>query len=450
MNSRQKGLIAVGIFLILAGGIYFTAIRELDHRVREGNLLKLISRKSAVKLGASECGYLPVVRRGLSLRSAGILARGRPPRQLVEVSAINLSAQCSLRNLWQRKLTIPRLQVSQLQVAYGQAAAAQLEKILPDQPNLEPAEDTESLVHIDIRETDIARTNLYWGATPDAVGGLKDVDARFFTKDHGLDISGRGGIFQQSGWPAMNVDELHFNWLKSKLIVQSAFLSLGTPKNFHVSGEFQFGEHGSMQLHVSSKQVPIEPFVLGYWRGKFDATLDSESDLKKQFEPDAKVAASGELNFSNATVHDVEVLKKIAAITGHPRFEKPKIDILRFQYRWTGERLEVSKFEAEARGLCRMEGNFSIEQNNIRGDFNIGAALDVVETIPGAREEVFTESRNGYLWTSMKLDGPAKHPREDLKQRLVAAAQKHFAKGLLAPILKPGKGLIEMLQDLYQ
>jgi hypothetical protein len=450
MSGRSKALITVGIILVLAGGIYFAATRALDHLVRTESFLRLISRRTAVKLGASECGYLLPARRGMVIRSAGVRARGRPPHSLVELSAINLRAQCSLRNLWQRKLTVTRLEASQLQAAYGDAAAAQLEKILPGQPNLEPERETETLVKIDIRETDVPKTTVYWGGTPENLGGLKDVNARFFPKDHGLDIFGRGGTFQQSGWPALSVDELHFNWTKPKLNVESAFLSLGAPKSFSVTGEFEFGEHGRMLLHLSSKHSPVEPFVMGYWRGKFEAVLDSETDLQKQFEPGAKVMAAGEINFSSATVHDVEVLKKIADFTHHPKFEKPKIDILRFQYRWTGERLEVSNFEAETKGLCRLQGNFSIESGNIAGDFKVGAAPDVVDAFPGAREKVFTESRGSYLWTTLHLSGPTKHPREDLKQRLVAAAQEHFAKGLLAPIFKPGKELINLLQEIYK
>lgn len=160
--------------------------------------------------------------------------------------------------------------------------------------------------------------------------------------------------------------------------------------------------------------------------------------------------ASGQLDFSRATVHDVDVLTKIAAVTRHPQFEKPQIDILRFRYRWSGSRLEVSGFEAEAKGLCRLEGDFSIENENIDGNFKVGAAADVVDALPGAREKVFTESHDGYLWATLRLSGPAKHPREDLKQRLITAAEEHFAKGLLAPILKPGKGLIDLLQQIYK
>jgi hypothetical protein len=450
LGVRQKLAIVCGIVLIVGGSVYLAASRSIDHVIRSEDFLRFISGKSASKLGASECGYLPVARRGMSIHSAGVFMRGQAPRPLTGLSATNLHAYCSLENLWQRKFTIRRLQASQLQAAYGDAAAANLQRILIAQPNLEPADDSQTLIHIDIRETDIDRTDVYWGAAPEDVGRLKAVNARFFTKGQGFEISGRGGTFQQTGWPELKVDELHFNWDASKLLIKSAYLSLGQPRNFIVTGQFQFGEHGSMELHLSAKQTPAEPFVTGYWNGKFNAVLDSESDLTKQFQPDAKVNAIGDLNFTRAVVHDVQALKQIALVTRHPEFEKPKIDILRFHYRLTGNRLEVSKFQAETRGLCRLEGEFTLEDKNIEGNFKVGAAPEVVDALPGAREEVFTESHDGYLWTTLRLSGPAHHPREDLKERLVAAAQKHFAKGILAPLFKSGKPVIEMLQEIYK
>lgn len=386
----------------------------------------------------------------MSVHSAGILAHGRPPHHLTALSAVNLHASCSLKNLWQRKFIITRLQTSHLEAAYGDAAAQRLQKILVAEPKLEAERQTESLLNIDIRETDIDQTDVYWGTSSEDIGELKAVSSRFFPKDHGLDIFGRGGTFRQAGWPELKVDELHFNWSESKLLIKSALLSFGQPRNFNVTGQFDFGEQRSMQLHLSTKQTPAEPFVTGYWKDRFEGVVDSESDLQKNFEPGQKVNASGDLTFSRAVVHNVQALAQIAIVTRHPQFEKPKIDVLRFHYRLMGDRLEVSKFEAEAKGLCRLEGEFALENKNIEGKFKIGAAPDIVETLPGAREEVFTESRGGYLWTSLTVEGPANHPREDLKQRLVAAAQKHFAKGILAPLFKTGKPLIDLLQDIYK
>lgn len=450
MPAQRKLALVVGILLVLGGSLYFAASRTVDRVIRGKDFLRFISEKTAVKLGVSECGYLPPARRGMSVHSAGILANGRPPHHLTALSAVNLHASCSLENLWQRKFTIKRLQASHLQAAYGEAAAAHVAKILPADPKLEAERQSDSLLNIDIRETDFDQTDVYWGANPENLGALKGVASRFFPKDRGLDIFGRGGTFQQTGWPELKVDDLHLNWAATKLFVKSALLSLGHPKNVSVTGQFDFGEHGSMQLHLSSKQVPAEPFVSGFWKGKFTGLVDSESDLSKEFEPDAKVNASGDLNFSRSVLHDVQALKQLAVVTRHPQFERPKVDILRFHYRYSGSRLEVSKFVAETKQLCRLEGEFSLEDRNIDGNFKIGAAPDVVDALPGAREKVFTESHDGYLWTTLHLSGPAHHPREDLKERLVAAAQEHFAKGILGPLFKTGKPLIELLEEIYK
>jgi hypothetical protein len=450
MKVRRKLGTVIIIFLVLAVAGYIAATRTLDHLVRDGTFLRMISRKTAVKLDADFCGYLPIAWRGMLIRSDGVLVRGQPPHSLVEMSATNLRAHCSLKNLWQRKWTITLLEASHLEAAFGPAAAGQLTRVLPRQPELEPAIDSKSPLNLDIQETDIARTDIYWGETPDSVGALKEMHSRFFPKDHGLKVVARGGTFHQGGWPDLGVDEVQIDWAKPKLIVKSAFLSLGQPRNISVMGQFEFGQHGSMKLHLTSKQAPAEPLIRGFWRGKFEGVIDSENDLEKQFGPDAKVNANGQLNFSQASIHDVQALKQVALVTRHPQFEKPKIDILRFGYRLNGDRLEISNFEAEMRGLCRFEGEFSIDHGNIDGKFKVGAAPDVVEAIPGAREKVFTESRGDYLWTELRLTGPASHPREDLSKRLVAAAQEHFSKGLLAPIFKPGKETINLLQQIYK
>src|ERR1700719_2398753 len=196
--QTKLGIAALIIFVVCAVG-YFAATRTLDHLVRDGTFLRLISRKTAVKLDADSCGYLPLAWRGMLIRSDGVLARGQPPRSLVELSATNLRAHCSAQNLWRRKWTITLLEASHLQAAFGPAAASQLQKILPRQPELEPRIDTNSPLNLEIRETDIARTDVFWGATPDSVGGLKEVHSRFLPKDRGLDIFRSGAAFRHRG-----------------------------------------------------------------------------------------------------------------------------------------------------------------------------------------------------------------------------------------------------------
>jgi len=115
---------------------YFAVTRTIDHFLKEGALDRAIGKKTAVILHA-DTGYLPLFWRGLSVRSDGLLVRGKSPRPLTELRAPNLRAYCSLTDLWQRKWTINRLQADALEVAFGAAAARQLTNIIPSEP--EPA-----------------------------------------------------------------------------------------------------------------------------------------------------------------------------------------------------------------------------------------------------------------------------------------------------------------------
>lgn len=447
--TKQKWIITLIVLGGIIAGGYFAATRSLDHFLANGTLARLIGQKTAVKLEA-DVGYLPFTWHGMAIQSDGILVRGQPPRALAEMRAVNLRAYCSLQNLWQRKWTITRLQASHLQAAFGPAAAAQLEKLLPDEPQLQAQVETASPLKIDIRETLVPRTDIFWGEMQDAVGWLKDVEARFYPKEHNLDAFGRGGTFRQTGWPELKVEALQLHYTKPKLTVQSATFLLGQTGEILVTGDFDFGEGGMMHLVLHGTNAPAEAFLTGFWRDKFQGVFDFETTLEKRFHADEKVKANGEVRFLHAVVHDVAMLKQIAAVTRHPQFEKPKIDVLHLRYFWSGERLEVTEFEAETKGLLRLEGTFSIEKENIDARLKVGAAADVVESLPGAREKVFTESRDEYLWTTMTLQGPMSHPREDLKPRLVAAVKEHFGKGLLAPIFKPGKAMLELLDAIYK
>jgi hypothetical protein len=449
IKPRQVWAI-IACAVVAAVLVGYSAVQKTFSRiVQDGTVNRLVGRKTAVILEA-DSGYLPLSWSGMSVRSDGLLVRGKPPRSLTEMRASDLRASCSLQDLWKRKWTIKQLQVAQLQTAFGTAAVSQLPPILSKEPPLEPQIDTETPLKLEILETIISRMTIAWGATPETVGYFRDVESRFYPKDHNLDCFARGGTFGQAGWPQLAVDELKLHYRKPKLMVESAVFSIVRQKNIKINGELDFGQTGGMDLRIQGVQVPAEPFLTGFWKGKLEGVYDGECRLQKQFQPNAKVAAVGELHFTRGLVHDVATLNQLALLTRHPQFEKPKIDVLKAHYTFNGSRLDVAAVEIETKGLFRIEGDFALEKGNIDGKFRIGVAPDVADSIPGAREKVFLDERGGYLWTSMMLEGPMQHPKENLKQRLVSAAQEHFAKGIFSSIFKPGKAVLEQLDSLYK
>ncbi len=449
-KAQVRWSLGLGILVVFLVAGYFAVATAVDHFLNDGGLARAIGKKTAVVLKA-DAGYLPLFWRGLTVRSDGLLVRGKRPDGLQELQAQNIRAACSLSALWQRQFVIKRLTADHLEVAFGKAAAREMKPLLVREPALQPQEDTPSPLKLVISETIVRQLDLSWGDKPEALGTIRGALVKFYPDGSDLNALATGGTIEQSGWPKLRLRRVESHYAKPRLELRVAHFAIGKEEDMTATGYFDFpeGGGGGMQLNFQGKKAPAEPFLKGFWKGKFEGTFDGETQLEKKFEPQAKVSAKGALKFLTAELHDVPTLDRVAALTRHPQFAHLKLDELSGRYEWSGSRLKVSGIRVEAKQLVRIEGSLTIADEEIEGEFEVGATADVLDTIPGAREKVFTSAHDGYFWTTMKISGPLKHPREDLKQRLVAAAEEQFAKGFLAPIFKPGKAILGLLQAIY-
>lgn len=64
----------------------------------------------------------------------------------------------------------------------------------------------------------------------------------------------------------------------------------------------------------------------------------------------------------------------------------------------------------------------NIRGRQIDGIFRLGLAPGTLATIPGAETDVFTAGERGLLWAPLRISGTLDDPKEDLTERLVAAA----------------------------
>ncbi|MEO5717648.1 MAG: hypothetical protein ABIR29_03650 [Chthoniobacterales bacterium] len=411
--QKKSAIILGGALLLLLAG-YFALTKTVDHYLNDGALARKIGKKTALILKA-DAGYLPLSWRGLYVRSDGLLVRGKRPRGLTELQAKNLRASFSLHELWLRKIVIRRLHADRLEAAFGSAAAGEVRPILSAQPELQPQVEQPSLFKVDIRETIVDQLNIFWGEKAEALGALRDVHAEFRPSGPDLDAIGTGGTLRQTGWPELRIVRAEAHYAKPRLELRSVRFAIGKKEDTKVTGMLDLGQPGGLHLQVQSKNAPVAPFLNGSWRGKFEGQIDGEARIDKSFAPDAKASASGKLKISGAELHDVVTLDRLAALTRHPEFAHLKLSQLSGRYDFSGARLEVKELRLEAKNLFRIEGRFVIEEKQIDGRFQIGATAEVLDAIPGAREYVFTEARDGYFWTSLKLSGPLKNPREDLR-----------------------------------
>ena len=82
------------------------------------------------------------------------------------------------------------------------------------------------------------------------------------------------------------------------------------------------------------------------------------------------------------------------------------------------------------------------------GTFQVGVTPGSLQWLPGSQGKVFTASRDGYLWTSMRLTGPVDSPTEDLTPRLVAAAQGAIIEGVEKTVKDPVGTVLDTVKSL--
>jgi len=110
--------------------------------------------------------------------------------------------------------------------------------------------------------------------------------------------------------------------------------------------------------------------------------------------------------------------------------------------------LRVNGFPIESEGLFKIESAFEIKAGQIEGTLQVGVVPSALQWVPGAKESVFTTSRNGYLWTPVRLSGPADHPSEDLTARLAAAAAEKTVNDVRQGVHDTAKGVLDLVVPL--
>ncbi|MEP6604254.1 MAG: hypothetical protein ABJB69_09925 [Spartobacteria bacterium] len=448
MKRSTKWTVGIlGLLLILAPCLYFGFHYALGRALETNGLRKLLGGKTAKVLDCN-AGYLPLTSTGLSISSRGFLAKASPPRALTEMRASRLYARCNLNELWHGKWKIDNLWVAHVQAAYGEAAAQSINRKEFPIPEMFPPLLEESPIDLDLRNIEMARTDLSWGSTPEAGGEFRDVHANFFRRDKNLVVHGNGGTFHQSRWPVVQVQQFKLFFAKPELRIDEASLTLGGQSQIEVLGNFRFEQQQSFDLQLTAARCPITPFLSEGQRSKLEGEFDANVHLQKESAQAQSPRAAGAINVTRAVLKNIEALKRVADFTGRQDLAHININQVKGDCDWNAPTLSVKNFLAESKQLLVLKGEFTVKENKINGEFELGVSPDLVEKFPGAREEVFKRSADGYLWTEMALSGAVDNIRDNLKPRLLRAAQNHFSKGLLAPIFKPGKTVIEAIEEL--
>jgi len=365
--------IFVALLILVAFALYAGAVRVMKTRgVRArlaGELANFFECNAAVA---------PLRWNGLTISAPGVLARDAPLPAEIRLSQV--SAPLTIVDLWRNDWKIDKVTVADVQAAFGDFAMQQLNRTSFATSDLSPpTSGTAELDQVNIRHATI----LYGSGSANA-GEFRDVHVRTSRHDSELIIKGDGGTFRLAGFPEAFLLDATITYAKPNLRIARASLSFGDVNSIEVTGSINF-------------------------------------------EQPQNVHAAGAVVMANAILKNVPTFQRVAQLTGRSELAQAKIDNVKADFDWNANTLTAKNFSGEAKQLFAVRGEFVLQDGKLNGEFELGLVPELVEKFPGAREDVFKSSRDGYLWTPVSVSGRVDDVRDNLRPRLLRAAQDHHA-----------------------
>lgn len=225
----------------------------------------------------------------------------------------------------------------------------------------------------------------------------------------GWQIHGSNGHLRVPKLPELQIKSFYCISENGRLDLVDSVLDLNGMG--HITAKGQSGENASLQVNWSG--VPADKLI-GDPFGKYIS-----GDTSGTCDLDAHGRATGNFLFSNAKLTGISGLREIASFTGISMLQEPVLDNISANFDYKDEAVGFTNIQIENRGLFKLEGSLFISpEGNLRGNLLLGLGEGLLATLPGAREGVFQNQKNGYYWTPVNLGGTLSMPTEDLSSRL--------------------------------
>jgi hypothetical protein len=167
------------------------------------------------------------------------------------------------------------------------------------------------------------------------------------------------------------------------------------------------------------ENVDVEELVVEDWQRRLSGVLRTE--FKVHSTQDG-FSTRGVVSLDKGVLTALPILDRIAAYTNTNRFRRLVLTECRLNYTSEDKRIELSDIVIVSDGLVRVIGDLVINNGNLDGDFRVGIVPGLLAHIPGAETKVFLRGEKGLRWAPLRITGTIDKPREDLSERIIAAA----------------------------
>jgi hypothetical protein len=442
--------------LCVAAIVAFVAGREwIERYLRSDRFRQFVSQRTSQTLKA-DGAFAPFKVVGTSFYSDEYAARGGPEAWFSEMRIDQVRADVSARRFFEKVWQIDRVSAQRVDIVLGGARVP-----LPPAPPASATQRTGGKTRgwlpnrVEIENAQILETNLSWGDRAENAGSIRGTSLTIRPREEGWDFAGSGGHLVHANLPPLEVSNLQLRYREPTLFVQSAAFRQGATGSVNVNGEVRFQD--ACELGAQFSGISITPLLAEDWRLRLRGDLAGDLTIRVGLPARAPPLIAGKVTLEQGVLEALPVLDQIALFTRTQQFRRLVLSKVTGDVRQQGDVIEVQNFVGESQGLLRIEGNFSVKAGMIDGTFQVGVTPASLQWLPGSQERVFTQQRGGYVWTPMRVTGPARKPQEDLSPRLIAAAQRAVIEGVESTVrdtIKSGKdaakGALDLLMPLFK
>jgi hypothetical protein len=268
----------------------------------------------------------------------------------------------------------------------------------------------------DVQEL-IVRAELEQG--PAVLSGMR-VHAEPAGKRHSYRVETLGGTVRLPfAWmPDVRLDRAKLRYQDKQIFVNSASATVWKDGRLDAAGEWDLAA-GHYAVEGGLSDVKCDELLNEDWAKRLTGDVASDFTIDNR---GGSLVARGKLTIRNGTLTALPVLDTLAAYADTRRFRVLALTDAQTDWRWRDGELFLGNLVIASEGLVRLEGAMIIRGDEIDGNFRLGLAPGTLASIPGAETHVFAPGERGLLWAPLRVTGTLDDPKEDLSDRLIAAA----------------------------
>jgi hypothetical protein len=404
----------------------------------------------------------PLQRQGTVLVSETIALRGGPAAVFAAAEVQGIRAEVDLSGLWQRLWRIEHLGFQRLNVDLNKLAPVSVQvagsSAEPVEATTVPGSQVSSspqglLAALLPNRTQIATLHTDRASFSFTGSELRQsrLTARPSEAGAGWEAVFESGELSVPGLPAIDLQEARLALRNGGGVLRNSRLLVKKGGQASLIGEWSTA--GGYDFHAKLENVAVEPFLPVWWQTRLSGLL--QGGLHMQRSAGAPEILSGDLRLTGGKLEAFPLLSQLDSFVGSPRFRQVALKTASAKLKRSAGRTELTELDLDADGILRIQGTVLVQNGTLDGRMQLGIPPAIIQWLPGSRTKLFSEPRDGYVWTPFTLTGPVGQPVEDLTPRLAGAAVEAVTETLkkLPASLPPGvpeaaKGLLDAVKSL--